>query len=73
MNTTLMNNAIMKIAEQNTTTMDRKLMVRAIMELAGDELETIEDAMQIAMETDQQLVNRLIGIALYYKNECDKF
>lgn len=63
----------MKIAEQNTTTMDRKLMVRAIMELAGDELETIEDAMQIAMETDQQLVNRLIGIALYYKNECDKF
>lgn len=73
MNTTLMNNAIMKIAEQKTTTMDRQLMVRAIMELAGDELETIEDAMQIAMETDQQLVNRLIGIALYYKNECDKF
>ena len=63
----------MKIAEQKTTTMDRQLMVRAIMELAGDELETIEDAMQIAMETDQQLVNRLIGIALYYKNECDKF
>lgn len=72
MNTTLMNNAIMDIAKKQTATMDRQLMVRAIMELAGDELETIEDAMQIAMETDQQLVNRLIGIALYYKNECEK-
>lgn len=62
----------MDIAKKQTATMDRQLMVRAIMELAGDELETIEDAMQIAMETDQQLVNRLIGIALYYKNECEK-
>lgn len=53
--------------------MDRQLMVRAIMELAGDEIENVEDAMKIAMETDEQLVNRLIGIALYYKNETEKF
>lgn len=52
--------------------MSRQLMVRAIMELAGDEIESIEDAMKIAMETDEQLVNRLIGIALYYKNECEQ-
>jgi hypothetical protein len=52
--------------------MNRKLMVRAIMELAGDEIENVEDAMKIAMETDEQLVNRLIGIALYYKNETEK-
>jgi hypothetical protein len=52
--------------------MSRQLMVRAIIELAGDEIETIEDAMKIAMETDEQLVNRLIGIALYYKNETEK-
>lgn len=48
-------------------------MVRAIMELAGDEIENVEDAMKIAMETEWQLVNRLIGIALYYKNETEKF
>lgn len=53
--------------------MSRQLMVRAIMELAGDEIESIQDAMKIAMETDEQLVNRLIGIALYYKNESEKF
>lgn len=52
--------------------MNRRLMVRAIMKLAGDEVETIQDAMDIAMETDEQLVNRLIGIALYYKNEYEK-
>lgn len=52
--------------------MSRQLMVRAIMELAGDEIESIQDAMKIAMETDEQLVNRLIGIALYYKNETEK-
>ena len=46
-------------------------MVRAIMELAGDEIESIEDAMKIAMETDEQLVNRLIGIALYYKHKTE--
>lgn len=52
--------------------MNRRLMVRAIMKLAGDEIETIQDAIDIAMETDEQLVNRLIGIALYYKNETEK-
>lgn len=52
--------------------MNRRLMVRAIMKLAGDEVETIQDAIDIAMETDEQLVNRLIGIALYYKNETEK-
>ena len=51
--------------------MSRQLMVRAIMELAGDEIETIQDAMKIAMETDEQLVNRLIGIALYYKHKTE--
>lgn len=44
-------------------------MVIAIVELAGDEIETVQDAIDIAMETDEQLVNRLIGIALYYKNK----
>jgi hypothetical protein len=52
--------------------MDRQLMVRAIRELAGDELETIEDAMKIAMETEWHLVNRLIGLALHYKYESEK-
>lgn len=52
--------------------MNRRLMVRAIMKLAGDEVEKIQDAIDIAMETDEQLVNRLIGIALYYKNETEK-
>lgn len=52
--------------------MNRRLMVRAIMKLAGDEIETIQDAIDIAMETDEQLVNRLIGIALYYKNQTEK-
>lgn len=52
--------------------MNRQLMVRAIMELAGDEIENVEDAMKIAMETEWQLVNRLIGLALHYKHESEK-
>lgn len=51
--------------------MNRQLMVRAIVELAGDKIETVQDAIDIAMETDEQLVNRLIGIALYYKNKTE--
>lgn len=51
--------------------MNRQLMVRAIMQLAGDEIETIQDAMKIAMETDEQLVNRLIGLALHYKYKTE--
>ena len=47
-------------------------MIRAIMELAGDEIETIQDAMKIAMETDEQLVSRLISIAYYYKHKTEE-
>jgi len=46
-------------------------MIRAIMKLAGDEVETIKDAIDIAMETDEQLINRLIGLALQYKHESE--
>lgn len=52
--------------------MDRQLMVRAIMELEGDEIENVEDAMKIAMETEWHLVNRLIGLSLHYKYESEK-
>lgn len=51
--------------------MNRRLMLMAIMKLAGDEIESIEDAMKIAMETDEQLVSRLISIAYYYKNKTE--
>lgn len=46
-------------------------MVMAIMKLAGDEIESIEDAIKIATETDEQLISRLISIAYYYKHKTE--
>ena len=51
----------------------RELLIDAILDLSGDEYETIEDVIELAKENEQQLVERLVGIACFYRdqlNEC---
>ena len=51
----------------------RDLLIAAILDLSGDEYETIEDVIELAKENEQQLVERLVGIACFYRdqlNEC---
>ena len=50
----------------------RENFISAIVYLAGDELETFEDMLKLAKESEDQLINRLIGIAYYYKDELNK-
>jgi len=51
----------------------RELLIDAILDLSGDEYETVNDVIELAKENEQQLVERLIGIACFYRdqlNEC---
>ena len=47
----------------------RQNVIDTIIDLAGDEFETPADYIQLARETPEELVNRLIGIAYYYLNK----
>jgi hypothetical protein len=47
----------------------RKKLIEAIFDFASDEIETIEDAKNFAMMSDEELVNVLVGILAYYKNK----
>lgn len=47
----------------------RQNVIDTIIDLAGDEFETPQDFIQLARETPEELVNRLIGIACYYRDE----
>ena len=47
----------------------RGLMVSAIIENAGDEIETVPQAIELAAKTDQQLRYTLHSILQYYINE----
>jgi hypothetical protein len=51
----------------------RELLIDSILDLSGDEYETVEDVIELAKENEQQLVERLIGVACFYRdqlNEC---
>lgn len=49
----------------------RELLIDAIIELAGDEFETIPDLISLAKANEIQLINQLISIANYYKEETN--
>ena len=45
----------------------RQKLIDAIFDMAGDEIETVQDAKKFAMMSDEQLVDELINIAEYYR------
>ena len=45
----------------------REKLIDAIFDMAGDEIETVQDAKKYASMTDEQLVDELINIAEYYR------
>jgi hypothetical protein len=49
----------------------RELLIDAIVDLGGDEIESVSDALKLAKMDARELVEQLISIAEYYKNESD--
>ena len=47
----------------------RELLIDAILNLSGDEYESKEDVIELAKEAEEQLVERLIGIACFYRDQ----
>ena len=45
----------------------RQKLIDAIIELSGDELQETHNLIQLARETDEQLIDRIISIAQYYQ------
>jgi len=49
----------------------RQKLIDAIFDMAGDEIETVQDAKKFAAMSDEQLVDELINIAEYYRNQSN--
>jgi hypothetical protein len=49
----------------------RQKLIDAIFDMAGDEIETVQDAKKFAAMSDEQLVDELINIAEYYRNQAN--
>lgn len=49
----------------------RQKLIDAIFDMAGDEIETIQDAKKFAMMSDEQLVDEIINIAEYYRRNSN--
>lgn len=49
----------------------RQKLINAIFDMAGDEIETIQDAKKFAMMSDEQLVDEIINIAEYYRRNSN--
>jgi len=47
----------------------REKLLDAIIEMASDEFETMDDVLALAKKSDEELVDVVIGIARYYKEE----
>ena len=47
----------------------RELLIDAILDLSGDEYETVNDVIELAKDSENQLVERLIGIACFYRDQ----
>jgi hypothetical protein len=47
----------------------REILIDAIIELAEDELEDRADLIDLARETEKELVERLIAIACFYRDQ----
>lgn len=47
----------------------RQKLIDAIFDMAGDEIETVQDAKKFAAMSDEQLVDEIINLAEYYRNQ----
>lgn len=47
----------------------RELLIDTIMNLSGDEYESVQDVLELARESEAQLVERLISIACFYRDQ----
>lgn len=47
----------------------REKLVDAIVEFGGDEIESVTEAIEIAKKSDEELVDVLINILIFYHNE----
>ena len=56
----------------NKQPMTREDLIRTILDLSGDELETKEDLKSLAIESEDQLVQRVMDIAYKYKQESNE-
>ena len=50
----------------------RQKLIDAIFDMAGDEIETVQDAKKFAMMSDEQLVDELINLAEYYRRNANE-
>ena len=51
----------------------RELLVNTIIENASDEMEDHVDYIQLAIESEEELVRRVINILDYYRNDNESF
>ena len=49
----------------------RQKLIDAIFDMAGDEIETVQDAKKFAKMSDEQLVDEVINLANYYRNQAN--
>ena len=47
----------------------RELLIDTLINLSGDEYETIQDVIELAKESEAQLVDRVIAIACFYRDQ----
>lgn len=47
----------------------REKLVDAIVEFGGDEIESVTEAIQLAKKSDDELVDVLINLLIFYHNE----
>jgi hypothetical protein len=50
----------------------REKLIDAIVDMAGDEIETPQDMVKYAKMSDEQLVDEVINIAEYYRNQSNE-
>lgn len=50
----------------------RQKLIDAIFDMAGDEIETVQDAKKFAAMSDEQLVDEVINLANYYRNQSNE-
>ena len=53
------------------TQQQRNILINFIMTYAGDEIETIDDALKLAKMSDKELLKDIQNIKEYYKREFD--
>ncbi len=50
----------------------REKLIDAIMDMAGDEIETPQDVWKFAKMTNEQLADEVINIAQYYRTQSNE-